>query len=103
MGFDESLADRVRRMLTPRRGFVEKRMFGGIGFLRRGNLCVAVWREHLIMRVGPDQYKQALAEPGARKFDVTGREMRGWVMVAGEAFELDDDLKEWVQRAERFV
>jgi hypothetical protein len=78
-------------------------MFGGVGFLRRGHMCVGVWGEYLIVRVGSDQYKQALGEPGARKFDITGRAMRGWVMVALDAVADDDDLKAWLQLSERFV
>jgi TfoX/Sxy family transcriptional regulator of competence genes len=93
----------VRKLLSSHRGIVEKKMFGGAGFLRRGNMCVGVWRDYLIVRVGPDHYKQSLAEPGVKKFDITGRAMTGWVMVLADALVDDDDLAAWVGRAQRFV
>jgi hypothetical protein len=78
-------------------------MFGGVGFLLGGNMCVGVWKEFLIVRVGPEAHEECLAEPGAKEFDITGRPMSGWVMVAPEGFETDDELKGWVAKATRFV
>jgi hypothetical protein len=103
MPFDESLAARVRPLLGSRRGFSEKKMFGGVGFLLNGNMCVAVWKEFLIVRTGPDAYEAALAEPAVREFDITGRSMTGWVMVEPDGLESDRQLSEWVQRAVDFV
>jgi hypothetical protein len=71
--------------------------------LHRGNLCIGVWQDWLIARVGADAYRQALDEPMTKKFDITGREMTGWVMVAQEAIGEDDDLRAWLERASRFV
>lgn len=79
------------------------KMFGGVGFLLNGNMCVGVWKDFLILRVGPQKYEAALAEPFAREFDITGRVMKGWVMVEPEGFEWDDDLQNWIQLALRFV
>jgi TfoX/Sxy family transcriptional regulator of competence genes len=102
MPFDQSLADRVRPLLVRRRGFSEKKMFGGLGFLLHGNMCVGVWKEFLIVRVGPDSYEDALAEPSAREFDITGRAMTGWVMVESDGLENDGQLSKWVQQAMDF-
>ena len=103
MPYDESLALRVRERLSRRRTFVEKKMFGGVGFLHRGNMCVGIWQDFLIVRVGPDAYRQALDEPMTKKFDITGREMTGWVMVLAEGVADDDDLQSWIDRATRFT
>ena len=103
MSYDESLAARVRKLLSRRRDFAEKKMFGGVGFLRNGKMCVGVWKEFLIVLVGPDAYSAALAEPFTKKFDITGRAMKGWVMVLAEGVADGDDLKAWVERATRFV
>jgi hypothetical protein len=35
----------------------------------------------LIVRLGPDNYDDALLEPHVREFDITGRAMKGWVLV----------------------
>ena len=39
-----------------------------------------------------------MAQPHARVFDMTGRVMRGWVVVAAEGIADDAALGEWVQR-----
>ena len=78
-------------------------MFGGIGFLLDGNMCVGVWKDNLIVRIGPDAYEGALAEPSVVEFDITGRSMKGWVMVEPEGTDEDDDMKDWIQRAAKFV
>lgn len=47
-----------------------------------GNILVGVWKDAWIVRLGPDRDKAALLEPHVREMDVTGRPMKGWVMVA---------------------
>jgi len=103
MPYDETLADRVRRALARRRGFVERKMFGGIGFLLNGNMCCGVWKEYLILRLGPKSADAALQQPYVKEFDITGRAMKGWVMVASAGIETDKELSDWIRRASRFV
>ena len=103
MAFDEALATRIRQGLGRRKGIAEKKMFGGIGFLLNSNMCVGVWKESLIVRLDPDQYEEALKEPFVKEFDITGRPMKGWVLVQPEGVKDDDQLKGWIQRAVKFV
>lgn len=103
MAFDEGLAHRIREHVGPRADLTERKMFGGIAFMTSGNMLVGVIGDNLICRVGPDATDDALARPGARVFDMTGRTMTGWVLVDGEAVAEDDDLAEWIGRASRFV
>ena len=78
-------------------------MFGGVGFLQYGNMCIGVWKEFLIVRCGKDAHDELLAKPHVRPFDITGRAMTGWVMVEPEGIEKDADLKEWIEMAVEFV
>ncbi len=78
-------------------------MFGGVGFLLNGNMCVGVWKDSLIARVGPDQYTDALQRPFAGEFDITGRAMKGWVLIAPEGVDADDQLTDWIQLALAFA
>jgi TfoX/Sxy family transcriptional regulator of competence genes len=103
MAFSEELAERIRHALARRKGVEEKKMFGGIGFLLNGNMLVGVWKDSLIVRLGPDEGEEALKEAHVSEFDITGRAMKGWVLVAPEGVEDDDDLSGWVQRAVKFV
>jgi hypothetical protein len=103
MAYSESLAGRVRDVVKRRKGVVEKKMFGGVGFLLCGNMLVGVWKDSLIARVGPERGDDALAEPHVREFDITGRAMKGWVMVEPEGIDEDRDLLAWIERAWEFV
>ena len=103
MAFDESLAVRIRDALARKKGVEEKKMFGGVGFLLHGNMLVGVWKDSLIARLGPDNHDDALLEPHVREFDITGRPMKGWVLVEPEGVEDDEQLKDWIERATKFV
>src|SRR5437016_3712575 len=103
MAFDEALAERIRQALARRKNVAEKTMFGGVGFLLHGNLLVGVWKDSLIVRLGPEEGEDALLEPHVRAFDVTGRPMKGWVLVEPEGVEDDDQLTVWIERATKFV
>jgi TfoX/Sxy family transcriptional regulator of competence genes len=102
MPFDEELADRVRSTFARKKNVAEKKMFGGVGWLLNGNMCVGVWKRWLIARLG-DAYTDALREPNVREFDITGKAMSGWVMVEPEGVAADDELRDWVNRCVAFV
>jgi len=103
VAYDEGLAQRVREAVEGIAGVEEKRMFGGVGFLVRGNMACGVLRDDLIVRVGPERYDAALAQPHTRPFDSNGRAMRGWVMVGADGHESDDALADWVAQGVVFA
>jgi TfoX/Sxy family transcriptional regulator of competence genes len=103
MAFSEALAERIRQRLARRKNVEERKMFGGVGFLLNGNLLVGVWKDSLCVRLGPDQAEEALLEPHVEEFDITGRPMKGWVLVEPEAVEDDDLLACWIERATKYV
>jgi hypothetical protein len=98
MAYNEGLATRVRDLLGDRPGLVEKKMFGGLAFLLYGNMACGVRGDDLMVRMDPDVSDAALAEPGVRPFDMTGRPMKGWLLVSADAHAEDDDLRRWVGR-----
>ena len=102
MAYDEALAARVRAELASVARVTEKEMFGGLAFLVHGNMCVGVAGEELMGRVGKDGNDAALARAGARPFDMTGRPMAGWVVVAPEGLE-GNALAGWVETCLAFV
>lgn len=103
MAFDEPLAARIRKALGKRKGLTEKRMFGGIGFLIHGNMCCGAHGTSMIVRVDPDEYERTLAEAHARPFDLTGRPMKGWIMVGAAGVADDKSVAYWVEVALEFV
>jgi hypothetical protein len=59
--------------------------------------------EGLIVRVGPEDYESALSQTHTKPFDLTGRPMRGWVVVQKSGYQMDDGLRAWVQRGITFA
>jgi TfoX/Sxy family transcriptional regulator of competence genes len=98
MAYDEGLATRIRDVLGEQSGVTEKTMFGGLAFLVHGNMACGVRGDDLIVRVGAEVADAALGEPGTRPFDLTGRPMRGWLLVDADGHAEDDDLRSWVDR-----
>jgi hypothetical protein len=103
MAYDEGLAERIRELIGSRSGVTEKRMFGGLAFLLDGNMACGVRGEELIVRLAADATDAALAEPGTRPFDLTGRPMKGWILVSAVGGAEDDDLRRWVDRGVTFA
>lgn len=103
MAFSRQLADRVRMATRDGRGLVEKKMFGALVFLLHGNLLVGVMGSSLIVRLGPEAAAAALKQAGVREFDVTGKPMKGWIVVEPDAMESDRELTAWIDRAVEFV
>ena len=96
MAYDEGLAQRIKEFYKDVPNLEDKKMFGGVGYLYQGNMACGVHKDKLIIRVGADDHEKALAKEHTAVFDITGRAMKGWVMVDAAGFENDEDLKEWV-------
>ncbi|SDU13595.1 TfoX/Sxy family protein [Jiangella alkaliphila] len=103
MAYDEGLAARIREVVADRLDVTEKRMFGGLAFLVNGNLACAVHHDDLLVRLPADEHEAALGEPGASIFDLTGRPMKGWLVVDATALAEDDDLHRWAGRGLDFA
>ena len=97
MAYDEALASRVRESVGETPDISERQMFGGIAFMLSGNMAVGVSKDDLMVRIDPDDHYEALTQPGVRVFDMTGRPMKGWILVGPEATEDDADLQRWVE------
>lgn len=103
MPYDEGLADDIRARIANHSGLTEKQMFGGIAFMVNGNMAVGVSGSELMVRVGRDAHDEAIALPGARIFDMSGRPMRGWVLVSADGMATDTDLDTWIRRGVSFA
>ena len=103
MAYDEGLAERVRKALARRRGVSERKMFGGLAFLRAGSMLCGVLGDELMVRVGPERHDQALRRSGARPMDFTGRPMKGYVFVGPAGYRSPTALARWVEAALQFV
>lgn len=103
MAFDESLAGRVEDALAREHGVIKKKMFGVACYMQRGHAFAGVWGDSLIVRIGPEAYDAALEEPHVREFDITGKPMKGWIVVGPDGIDDDSALREWLRRSLDFV
>jgi len=106
VSYDHGLVERVRDALTRSgaRGFRERSLFGGWGFLEGKSVFAVAWDRGFVVKMAPDEYKAALQIPGVTPFSPMGENaMTTWVVVNDEATADDDDLVTWVERALRGV
>ena len=100
MAYDEQLAERVREIVGARSGVIEKKMFGGLGWMINGNMAVGVMSKGgLIVRIDPAETDAVLREPGVGTFGREGaKPMKGMVIVDPDTLADDAALADWVDR-----
>jgi len=98
MPYDEGLHERVQDYLESKIKFTYKKMFGGICYLINGNMLGGIINNDLIIRAGTDNCDDLLKEPFTKVFDLTGKIMKGWILVEPEGVETDDQLSYWLQK-----
>ena len=103
MAYDEKLAARIERVAKAWPDCTSKKMFGGVGWLLNGNMCVGIWKDSLIVRCAPDDAEAMLKKKLAREFNVTGRPMRGWLLIPGKDLATPAALTGWLALAREFV
>ena len=103
MPFNEEIEARIKKITSGWQNTDYKNMFGGVCHLLNGNMVCGVYKDFLILRLGEENANKALALPFVRPFDITGRPMKGWVMVEQDGFRTDEDLANWLNQAKEFV
>jgi len=103
MAYNQELDQRIKKIVSRWKGTNGKKMFGGVCHLINGNMFCGVHKDYLILRLGEDQSSDVLKHPYARQFDITGKPMRGWVMIANDGYQSDADLKAWLDQAKAFA
>ena len=99
MAYDEVLADRIRRLIGSDPELTEKKMFGGLAFLIRGNMAIAASSQGgAMVRVDPLQSDSLVATTSASLMEMRGRPMPGWLRVSSDDLRTDDELATWVAR-----
>jgi TfoX/Sxy family transcriptional regulator of competence genes len=103
MPYDPGLAERLEEVLADHFNMEEKKMFGGIGWMLNGNMCVGIYKDWLVIRIGVEAAEKVLKEPNTKPMDITGKAMKGWAMIFPEGLEDDSDLNRFIQLAIDFV
>ncbi|MDB5539367.1 MAG: hypothetical protein JWQ89_1094 [Devosia sp.] len=100
----DALGDRLRPLLAATPGIVEKKMFGGIGFMLRGNMVIGTTAKgDLLVRVDPAKQAEALERPGAYQMHMGPRPMTGFIAVNETGTPDDTALTGWIAYAINFA
>ncbi len=103
MPYNEPLAERIRKELKSRKGISERKMFGGICFMKNGNMAFGIESNRLMVRVGPKKYEECLKRPHARVMDFTGRPLKGFIFVSEKGFKTPVSLRKWIELGMNFA
>jgi hypothetical protein len=102
MPLDHELVARMRLALSVAGALREMKMFGGLCFMLNGNMVAGASRHGMLVRVGKDRHAEALARPGAKPMQMSGRPMAGYVFVDPPPAD-DAALRQWLDLAVAFV
>ena len=103
MTYDETLESRILSAIDGWKNVSAKKMFGGVCHLVHGNMFCGVYKNFLILRLGESAADEALSNSHTKVFDITGRPMKGWVMVAPDGFTTEEALTAWLKKALAFA
>jgi len=103
MAYDKKLADRIRKAMAKQPKLTEREMFGGIGFMLRGNMACGVIGDEMMVRIAKEETPATLKEPGARIFDFSGRPSPGWILVHQKVLAKPGELRAWVKRGVEYA
>lgn len=100
----DALGARLRPLIGAKPGVVEKKMFGGLGFMLNGNMVVGTTAKGaLLVRIDPTKADEALAKPGAFEMHMGPRPMTGFIGVDEEGIPDEAALKDWIAYATKYV
>ncbi len=99
MAYNSFIADRISFALTQSgQPFEAKKMMGGLCFMVDDKMCIGVHEDRIMARVGPDQYEDCLGQQGCTEMNFTGKPMKGFVFVEGQAIDTDEELAFWLEK-----
>lgn len=104
MAYDLDLAGRIRRIIGSDPDLTERKMFGGLAFLIRGNMAIAASGQGgALVRVDPEESESLVATTSASLAVMRGRPMPGWLRVSSADLRTDDQLSTWVQKSTAYA
>lgn len=103
MHSNPKLIARVEAATKGSRGLAPKKMFGGMAWLLHGNMCVGIWHDSLVIRCDPAGWSAHLKKPHVREMDITGRSMKGWLLVDAPALRTPAGLRKWLEVSHTFA
>lgn len=90
--YNRELEERIDHSLRRFGPVTKKMMFGGISYLINGHICFGIYKESLVLRTGREESAELIKAGKAGPLNITGRAMRGWVLVPPDVIETDQEL-----------
>ena len=96
---DPGLAARLDDIISGMLEMEVTRIFGGYGFMMNGHICLGVWDNRLVIRIGTDGWDAICDQPHVGPMDSTGKVMKGWAMIHPDGLSEYEDLRRYVDMA----
>jgi TfoX/Sxy family transcriptional regulator of competence genes len=103
MPYSKEIEEKIEKVINRWRQIEKKKMFGGICYLLKGNMCFGIYKDYLIVRTGLEVAEKKLKEQNVKPFDITGRPMKGWVMVGEKGWKKQGDLENWLDLGREYA
>jgi TfoX/Sxy family transcriptional regulator of competence genes len=103
MPYSKVIEEKIERMIGHWKKMEKKKMFGGICYLLNGNMCFGIYKDYLIVRTGIDVAEKKLKEKNVKPFDITGKALKGWVMVGERGWKKEEDIKNWIHLGKEYA
>ncbi len=103
MPYSKLIEQKIEKIIGRWKKIEKKKMFGGICYLINGNMCFGIYKEYLIVRTGIEVAEEKLKEQKVKPFDITGRVMKGWVMVGEQEWKKQEGLKSWLNLGRKYA
>ena len=103
MGYSQDLEAKIDRLRDRIGEITKKKMFGGIGYIINGNMCFGIHKESLVLRTSSEKAEELLRSDYVTPFDITGKPMKGWVLVSPDVLETDDQLLDMLRLGVSFA
>ena len=103
MAYDQEVQKQIERIIG-KEELTSKRMFGGVCYLYGGNMAFGIYKDNLIVRLGsPEEAQKAIESGEALAFDITGRPMKGWVMIPKASLKTSAQYRRWLDQGLAFA
>jgi TfoX/Sxy family transcriptional regulator of competence genes len=104
VAYDKAIEAVIQDIYAGEQGLTSKRMFGGVCYLVGGNMAFGIYKDNLSVRLGsPERAQQEIDSGRVLPFDITGKVMKGWVMIPKAGLATPRDYQEWLDRGLAFA
>ena len=101
--YNTKLEEKIDAAVKRWQNVEKKKMFGGVGYLLKGNMCFGIYKDNLIVRMDKEQGEQSLKDRNVQPFGITGKSMTGWVMIKEGGWKSPASLAKWIEIGKQFV